>query len=199
MSTADQLADLLFDDANHRYKLAGVLVPGVTSVLESAGLIDYRFLGARREEYLRRGRDVHAATHADDLDSLDESTVQPEYMGYVQAWRAFRRDYGFTADRLEHRVCNRQYGFAGTLDRTGAVRDGSHIILDIKSGVAPRAVRFQLAAYASCLLHPRSRRRRCVEVHADGSYRVIGYETREYEHDFNVFLCALKLWKEKNR
>ena len=194
----EQLADVLFDEANHLYWLGDKLVPGVTRVLEVTGMIDYRFLGAQRGYYLERGRKVHQATHEDDEGRLDEQAetafLAGGIMGYVLGWRSFRRDYGFAPNRIEQRVFSRRHGYAGTLDRTGTVRDGSEIILDIKSGIAPPAVRYQLAAYAACLPHPRTRRRRCVEVHGDGTYRVIPFETADYRRDFETFRMALQLF-----
>jgi hypothetical protein len=191
MSPAEELADLIFDEANHLYLLAGKLVPSVTRVLEATGLIDYSFLGVRRYYYLERGRKVHRAAHEDDEGRLNEDETEPEILGYVDGWRSFRRDYGFVPNRIEQRVCHRRLGYAGTLDRTGLVRDGSEIILDIKSGIAPDAVRYQLAAYAACLPHPRTRRRRCVELHNDGTYRVIGFATADYQRDFDKYRQAL--------
>lgn len=192
-TVAEQPADLMFDEAAHLYTLAGRPIPGVTHILEGAGLIDYSFLGARRHFYLERGRRVHTASHADDEGRLNESTESREILGYVDGWRRFRSDYGFVPIRIEQRVAHRRHGYAGTLDRTGVVRDGSEIILDIKSGIAPSAVRFQLAAYAACLPHPRTLRRRCVELHRDGTYRVIPFDTADFERDFNTFRLALDL------
>jgi hypothetical protein len=188
---------LVFDAAAHRYYLAGVCLPGVTAVLESAGLIDYRFLGDRREQYLERGRAVHIATHYDDNHDLAEESLSAEILPYLEAWRSFRQDYGFVPQLIEHRVCNPQYGYAGTLDRVGSIRDGTGIILDIKTGHAPDAVRYQLAAYNACLPHPRTRQRRCVELHQDGTYKVIPYETSDYQRDFNEFLAALEIYRAK--
>lgn len=190
---------LTFDQAEHRYFFDGVPVPNVTRVLEAAGLIDYRFLGERREMYLERGRLVHLATERDDNHSLDEESIDTEIVGYLQAWRAFRRDYGFVPRLIEHRICNEQYRYAGTLDRVGRIRDGTELLVDLKSGLAPDAVRFQLAAYAACLPHPRTRRRRCVELHQDGTYRVIGYETSDYQRDFEKFAAALEQFRGKGR
>jgi hypothetical protein len=182
--------ELRFDQAAHHYYLGGARIPGVTSVLESAGLIDYSFLGARREQYLERGRAVHLATQADDL-GFGAAGLSDEIRGYLEGWRAFRRDYGFMPQLIEHRVCNPVFGYAGTLDRVGRLADGTEIILDLKSGIAPPAVRYQLAAYAACLPHPRTRIRRCVELHADASYRVIGFRTADYLRDFEIFAAAL--------
>jgi hypothetical protein len=194
----DVPAPLVFDAAAHRYYLGGTPVPNVTRVLSGVGLLNYDFLpGALREEYLVRGRAVHLVTHRDDNHDLIEESVSADILGYLQAWRAFRRDFGFVPHLIEHRVCNRQYGYAGTLDRTGSVRDGSEFLVDIKTGVAPAAVAIQLSAYSACLRHPRSRLRRCVELHPDSTYKVISYETSDYQRDLNEFLAALKTYRTR--
>jgi hypothetical protein len=190
-------SQLTFVETGHRYFLAGQPLPSVTQVLTSAKLLDYDFLGDRREVYLARGKAVHAATHRDDDHDLDEDSVPPEIRGYLLAWRKFRRDYGFVPQWIEYRVYNEQYQYAGTLDRVGNVRDGSEFIVDLKTGVAPPAVRYQLAAYSACLPHPRMRQRRCVELHHDGTYRVLRFKTSDYLHDFAVFAAALEEFKNK--
>jgi hypothetical protein len=189
-------SELVFDAGQHRYILGGVQLPGVTGVLEAAGLLDYGFLNAEdRARCLERGWAVHVATERDDNHVLDEGSLGAEILGYVEAWRTFRRDYGFVPRLIEHRVFHPHFKYAGTLDRVGGVRDGAEFIVDIKSGVAPDAVRYQLAAYNSCLPHPRTRHRRSVELHSDSSYRVIGFETCDYQRDFNEFLRALETYK----
>jgi hypothetical protein len=194
----DMPTPLVFDTAAHRYTLGGVWLPNVTRVLEAAGLIDYGFLNAQdRARYLERGRRVHQATHDDDNHSLAEESLSEDLLGYVEAWRAFRRDYGFVPRLIEHRVCNRQYGYAGTLDRVGSVRDGSEFLVDIKTGVAPAAVAIQLSAYSACLAHPRTRLRRCVELQQDSTYKVIPFETSAFQHDFNEFLAALLTYRAR--
>jgi hypothetical protein len=189
------LPQLDFDAAAHRYYLGGAPVVNVTRILEGAGLINYSFLGERREVYLARGRAVHDATACDDEGRLAEDAVPLSIRGYVESWRRFKCHYRFVPTLIEHRIFNPHYGYAGTLDRTGYVRDGSEWILDLKSGVAPDAVCTQLAAYAACLPHPRARRRRCVELHEDGSYRVIPFETGDYVRDFRRFVMALELFR----
>ena len=188
---------LVFDENRHRYYLNGALVPNVTAVLEGAGLIDYGFLGARCQLYLARGQAVHRATADDDHGILAEDSMPPEIVEYLEAWRAFKRTYCFRPMLIEHRVSNPRYGYAGTLDRVGSIRDGTEILLDIKTGVAPAWTAVQVAAYAACLPHPRTRRRRCVELHRDGTYRVIPYETSDYQRDFDTFARALETFRAK--
>jgi hypothetical protein len=187
---------LVFDQTAHRYTLDGVQLPSVTHVLSAVGLLNYDFLPTTlREEYLARGRAVHQATHDDDLGQLCESAVDPEIWNYLLAWRGFRQDYAFVPHLLEHPVCHPRYQFAGRLDRVGKVRDGSEFLVDIKTGVAPAAVAIQLSAYAACLRHPRSRLRRCVELHSDSTYRVIPFETTDFQRDFDTFVRALETFR----
>lgn len=190
-------SEITFDETAHRYYLDGAPLPNVTRVLEAAALIDYGFLGHRREQYLARGRAVHRTTHQFDNHTLTEEGINAEIFGYLEAWRAFRRNYGFVPYLIEHRVFNRHQLYAGTLDRVGSIRGGGEIILDIKSGVAPCAVRYQLAAYAACLAHPRTRLRRCVELHEDGTYKVIPYETSDYQRDLDTFVRALETFRAR--
>jgi hypothetical protein len=189
---------LVFNQATHRYTLGGVWLPNVTRVLSAVGLLNYDFLpDALRDECLRRGRAVHEVTRHEDEGNLAEGSVPPEIREYVEAWRRFRQDYDFQPNLIEHKVCNPQYGYAGCLDRTGRTRDNTEVILDLKTGAAPAAVRFQLAAYSACLAHPRTRQRWCVELHDTGSYRVIPFETSDYQRDFNEFLAALATFRNK--
>jgi hypothetical protein len=190
-------SQLVFDEIGHCYYLNGTPVPSVTGVLGGAGVIDYGFLGARRELYLARGQAVHLAARYDDDGDLAASSLPPEIVEYLEAWRAFKRAYCFRPMLIEHRVSNPQYGYAGTLDRAGSIRDGTEILVDIKTGVAPAWTAVQLAAYAACLPHPRTRRRRCVELHRDGTYRVIPYETSDYQRDFDTFARALETFRAK--
>jgi hypothetical protein len=189
---------LTFEESLHRYYRDGVWLPSVTAVLQSAGLIDYDFLSAEdRPRAMERGRDVHRAAQQHDEGSLAEETVPDEIRAYLRGWRAFRQDYGFQPTLVEHRVYNLRHGYAGCIDRTGRTRDGSEIIVDVKTGVAPAWTSVQLAAYADCLPHPRTHLRRAVELHRNGTYKVIPYETSDYQRDLDTFARALETFRAK--
>jgi hypothetical protein len=197
IAAAEAFRDIVFIEERHLYfDQDNRWLPGVTMILEKTGQMDYSFLSPPvRDAALKRGRDVHELTKEYDLGTLDLSTVNPAYRLYLDAYCRFRRDYVFVPDLIEQIVVNRQYHFAGRLDRTGRLRDGTEIILDIKTGEAPEAVPLQLAAYASCLEHPRSRRRRCVELRDTGRYKVLSFETSDYLRDFTDFLAARQLFR----
>jgi hypothetical protein len=202
MSTAAASVDaLMFDEASHTYSVEGVPLPSVTQVLEDVGIIDYGFLPREdRERYLRRGSAVHLLTQLDDEDDLDEASIDPAIAGYLEGWRRFRRESGFVPSLIEHRSYNPQYGYAGTLDRTGSLRDSSTVVLlDIKTGTSPYWCRYQLAAYAAFFDGPRKYPRLSVELHDDGTYRIEEFACRDWQADFNVFISALAVWRAKRR
>jgi hypothetical protein len=98
---------------------------------------------------------------------------------------------------IEHKVFHPLFKYAGTLYRVGRIRNGGEWLVDIKTGEAPHAARYQTADYAACLPHPRTYARRCVELRSDVSYRVIAYGASDYWSDFTVFTGALRAFKAK--
>jgi hypothetical protein len=207
------VAELRFNEAGHSYALDGRAVPSVTTVMQDVGLIDYSGIPpAVREQALERGRIVHTCTQYDDELSiegqqLDPSQIDPAVAGYVEAWRRFRRETGFTPELIEHRAVNHAHCglpaglYAGTLDRTGRFGGQSSCVdlLDIKTGTACEWVRYQLSAYAAFFPHPRTLRRYCVELHDDGTYKVpFVFEARDWQRDFNVFISALNVFMAKH-
>src|SRR5262249_62054614 len=107
---------LEFDGASHTYRVDGVAIPSVTQLLEAAGISpDYSkvnptvLLHARR-----RGIHVDLCCDLDDADDLDWSTVHPEAVGYVEAWRCFKADYGYRPLASQVLLYHPTYGYAGT-------------------------------------------------------------------------------------
>jgi hypothetical protein len=198
MMTSPSSPSFAFDEASHRYHLDGKPLPSVTTVLADAGLLKYDFLDEHlRETCLERGRQVHMLTQLDDEGRLDEDNIGEENLDYLLAWRKFKKDFEFTPRLIEHKVFHPMLKYAGCLDRVGRARDGRELLIDIKTGVAPHAARYQTAAYAACLPHPRTYARRVVELRPDLSYRVIAFNASDYWTDFTVFTGALRAFKAK--
>jgi hypothetical protein len=187
-------APLTFDADTHRYAVGGKPIPSVTTVLRAAGLIDFSgvplpVLDPARE----RGTRVHLATELDDRGELDIGSVIPEELGYLDAYRRFKREAGFIATSIEQRVYSHRYWYAGTLDRIGLMRK-KRCLLDIKTGAPQRAVGPQTAAYKAALpmnVMPRF----AVYLQPDGSYQLASLNDSD---DLAVFLAALRLvtWRK---
>ncbi len=183
---------LEFDAESHAYFFAGRPVPGVTTVLESVGIIDYSMIpeGARMMA-LERGRFVHSLCQFNDEGELEESTVDERLVGYLGAWLRFRDDTKFEPSLIEHRGYCATYAYAGTLDRSGLMPGKSDILLDLKTTCAPYWTAYQTAAYANFFEKPARFRRMAVELHADTTYKIHEYRCADFSRDLNIFLAAL--------
>lgn len=192
--------ELQFDSATHTYSLGDRILPSVTQVMESVGIIDYSFLPHEtREMALERGRHVHTATQLDDEQDLDEASLTGELPQYLAAWRSFVATTGHRFSLIEHRM-HHQFGFAGTLDRFVPIDAKSGIVIDIKTNTAPEWVALQLSAYAAMLEAERPglvARRMAVELRRDGTFRAMEFRVADQRRDFETFLAALRVCQYK--
>lgn len=176
-----------FDEHNHQYYINGEQFTSVTQVLDKAGFVP-EFCKAI--ESRMRGTAVHQYCAEDDVKRVDLRTVQPDLRGYIRAWRIFRSQTGFLPELIEHRVYSKEWGYAGTLDRTGYLY-GLEIIIDIKTsttGAASNAARLQTAAYGYALNPKKLYNRAVVALKSDAKYNIVFYEMREYRADVAEFL-----------
>ena len=188
------MSNVVFDESTHTYTVDGQVLPSVTEII--------RFLHydtavgadkAMRDYAADRGTRIHEACTAYDFDGED-AEVDADIVGYVQAYAAFKRDYGI-ADWLyyEKPIGSVELGFAGTPDRIGLI-DGKMAILDFKTGsnVNKHALEAQLNGYevlASTTESPykndpflqglRIERLVGLQLKKDGAYRIIDVPLRE--------------------
>src|SRR3990167_10139218 len=108
-----------FDQDAHKYYLDGVEIPGVTTVLKTAGLSSVYdgFTDAAL-----RGLHVHQACEWLDLNDLDWSTVYPQWVGYVKAYERFKQETSFVPELIEWQGYQPALRFAGTIDREGVLQ-----------------------------------------------------------------------------
>ena len=190
--TAAVAPALAFVASEHRYYLDDRELPGVTRVLEAAGLIDSTWF---TEEARTRGTYVHAATHYLDDGDLAEESLDRRLIGYIDAYRRFLDLMQPAWTHREHRVCDPLLGYAGTLDRAGCLqRTGIKVVLDIKTGQLPPHVGLQTAAYRRCLPEPYTYKRLALQLKGDGTFSLHDLIDRR---DEQRFLNALDLWHWK--
>jgi len=189
---------LTFDESTHTYRWHGVVEPGVTSILSP--LIDYSMV---KPEVLERGQKlgtaVHRMTELYDLDDLDESSLSPVMVNYLEGWKRFKEDTGFVPATIEHRMYHPKHHYCGTSDRTGVIKKHKAVV-DIKKMLTlGPVIGIQLAAYqathnleGSGITH-----RYALGLRPDGTYRL---EPFINPGDFAVFLSLLtiKNWKAQH-
>lgn len=188
-----QIPDLLtFDAEKHLYCWQGAPVPSVTQVLG-------HFLPPwnRDENAARFGRAVHRACELDDLDDLDESTLDPAVGSYLEHYRRFRRDMRFVPDAngIERKMFNPVLRVAGTCDRTGIFQRGmKRVLVDFKTGSPSVAAGPQTAGYETMLpywgIYPVEAR---YSLHLeDDRYNLIPHPDAS---DKTVFVSALTVFR----
>lgn len=169
---------LTFDEATHTYRMYGVVVPSVTTILKP--LSDFSAIPAGVLAAASAfGTAVHKATELHDLGTLDFSLLDPALEPYLEAWVNFSRDYEVQWSEIEHVVYSPTMRYAGTLDRRGLVRDRM-TTLDIKSSAALYpSVGPQLAAYKSAYgIEASLDERMAVQLKKDGTYLAKTYTNR---------------------
>jgi len=187
-----------FDESRHMYRVAGKIVPSVSSIIRP--LTDAAY-GAIDPETLRRAADfgtaVHACAELFDQGELDEDSVLPEWRPYLDAYKKWLDDVQPQIAEIEwRRGCAR---YAGTIDRVAEI-NGENWIVDLKttSTIHPH-VGVQLAAYVA-LAEPAygaNLRRAALQLREDGSYRFVEFKKRS---DFTCFngLLAVHAWRTEN-
>ena len=90
-----------FDPEKHEYRLGGNVIPSVTQVIKSCGLI--RFDDVPTETLIHKakiGKAVHLACEYYDKKELD--SVPESYSGYVEAYKSFIAQFMPIWETIEH-------------------------------------------------------------------------------------------------
>ena len=172
------MTGLQFFDKGHIYLLDGERLPCVSDLC--------RFL--HREVYADappwqmeaaadRGTKVHAATEA--LDKAGRAGIEEDYIPYLQAYAAFRREHDVTWELIEYADYHPAHRYAGTIDRYGMV-DGCRTLVDIKTtyrvmkplcGASLNLYRMMLEARQKTV-----DRLMILHLKKDGTYKLIRFE-----------------------
>lgn len=180
--------EITFDSQSHTYRVGNQVIISVTQAIKMAGLINNEWF---TEESRNRGRIVHLATQFDDEGDLDEATIDPMILPYVEAARKFKADTGFKPELIEQRIYHPTFGYAGTVDRVGTM--GKHrVVLDYKSGVVPFWCRLQTAGYSGAMEHGSQYLRYGVQLKPDATYKISAYEPKDFRNDVGDFMAVLR-------
>ncbi len=191
MPAAETQSAVHFDEATHTYKVDGKVVPSVTQILKSAGLVEDRWFNEAARD---RGRIVAVAIELHSKNNLQY--VPDGYQGYVDAWEKFLAETDFVPREVEQPRYHAVLGYAGTPDTEGDLWDLPTTI-DVKTGCDAPHYPIQTSAYDGFWLKTVKRARYCLFLKGDG-----GYNLREHSNprDWDVFLAALKVthWQREH-
>ncbi len=194
------MSEELTIDSEHRYWLGKKHLnwPSPTLILDALGISKQpeHWTEEQADYYKSRGSQVHLATYEDDMDKdFDIQSLKPELIIRVQRWRNFKKDSKITILGAEMPIFNGKLQMVGCLDRKCGLllKSGEQrVLIDIKTGVIPKWVKYQLVAYELIL--------------DDGPYQrmAVGLGKDPYElkmftdfRDRNVFLSMLSTYRAK--
>lgn len=110
-----------YEDPHLYFNAEGESLPSVTQILKATGFLpDYSGIS---DYYRIRGSKVHALTVYDDLNQIDDKDIAEDLMPFIKAWRAFKSEYKWITEQAEISMICTEYGYAGTIDRTGRFAD----------------------------------------------------------------------------
>ncbi len=174
----------------HEYHLKGQRLWSPSGVFLEVRYVDDRYY---TPESCYRGQYVHRVTHLVDDGDIRWNDIAKQYLGFVEAYCEFKEVYKFKPRFREIPVYNPDYLYGVTPDAEGIILDGDDAIVEIKTGTMPWWVRIQLAAQSMGLAPwdttETYRRRFCVELKANGKFRVKEFE--DHDGDNHTFLSNL--------
>ena len=189
-----------FRESDHSYWYDGVRVPGVSEIIDGVGLMDPAAKQHYTKFYADRGTAVHKATELYDKGTLDESSLDPEIVGYVEAYKKFVAEHDPTWVEIEKRGFNKQLFYAGTLDRAGFLNEAGAVVLDIKTGQKAKWHVIQLALYAMLLVQNQNPNLKLYGLYLKGNsiYKLVDYTDPDI---LKVAESCIRLyhWQRSNR
>jgi len=196
--------ELTFDEIKHEYKLNGLTIPNVTTILQRAGLVDLSHVPQETLDYKSDlGKKVHKTTELFDKRTLNKEKLHPTLQGYLNAWMKFCWEMKFIPgeDFIEWKHFHPLYKYAGTVDRIGTILDQYISQVDIKSGVPMPHYAYQSAAYSELWNYGKPKKdqvkkRYAVYLFPDGIYKLHEYKDKD---DLRIFYAALTIANTKNK
>lgn len=190
---------LTFDEEKHEYRLNGILLPNVTTILQEMGLLFFPGIEnpLDRERNLKFGKAVHKATELWDKQDLDMNMLSQPLVPYLEQWIAFRKH--FEVWDIEQPVYCKRWSFATTPDRTGIFKD-MPTDCEIKTGneYAP-VTKLQTAGHLIALKerYPEKRfRKRIAVILSPDKYRIEEYKDKS---DLEVFIACRQIYNFKKK
>lgn len=196
------IGGIKFIEEGHQYfDESGVEIPGITSILKSAGLINYGVNGTElySDESMLRGKAVHKAIELYNKKTLDEETIGEVVKPYFDAYKKFQKDTDYKSNQSEVLVWHPQRRYATKIDDIGYIGKDP-VLLEFKTGAFQPWHKLQVAGGRACLGDEfKTNKDFVLELQETGQYRLhkVPYEITEEMLFFS--LVSLYYWKKNNK
>lgn len=186
--------NLQFDESSHIYKLNGVAIPSVTTIMKP--LSDSLYKGvdtAMLNKAAERGTIVHNAI--ENYIKFGVTDCPQEYAAYFSAYLKWCRDHKVKVIQSEQKTYHKFMRYAGTIDCICKI-DGMKILVDYKTSAAVNRMLtgVQTEAYAQAYETHGERIDKKAILHLDkfGNYEFIEYRRNDTE-SWNTFNALMTI------
>lgn len=194
MVTVAAFPELVFEEKRHIYKLNGVEIPSVTTIMQPLSETVY---GSIDEQVLNkaaaRGTAVHNAI--ENYVKFGIEDIEPDFAGYFEAFLKWQREHSVIPYGTEVKLYHKGLMYAGTMDMAASV-DGIDTLVDFKTSasVSKMLCGVQLEAYDRAMMSHEAKlkfgQKAIVHLKKDGSYQMIPFKSSETEC-WRVFTALL--------
>ena len=199
--------EIYLSEVTHQYfhSSSGRELISVTTAFDRVGITDFSKVPFHiLEPAKQRGDLVHEIAQYYGLGVLDEASVDPSLMGYLEGIKKFFRDEVKKVISIEQPVFSLTHGYAGTPDIIYLTQDDKLSLDDYKSALKPhKACKWQTAAYAYAFekMHKITiDRRRGIHFTHDGEWFPDEHKNplrRDFDEFITILKCAILKIKEK--
>lgn len=177
---------------DHKYYIDDRRIPGVTEIIDSAGLVDKSFY---TEDGRIRGTYVHRACELHLEGDLYWDGLEPAYRPYLESFARFVDATRPKVIELERLHYSDMYGYAGRPDWVLEI-DGQVWLIDGKSGAVAVTTGLQTAAYEHLIDIPC--RRAALQLSREGRQARLKplkdeQDFPDFVHLLGAFNCKLRL------
>lgn len=171
------IPELTFESGTHTYRLNGIIIPSVTTVLGPLNDLKYSGIG---EKTLEKAADKGSAVHEaiENWIEFGIEDIEPEHRGYFDAFLKWWKEYNPIPVATERKLYHRVMRYGGTIDFLAYIEDELTLI-DFKTTYVMNDMTFgvQLEAYSQALksFGIQVQRKRILQLKKDGTF-----EYREY-------------------
>jgi len=175
--------ELTFDEVKHVYRLDGVVIPSVTTLMKPLSAAMYDGID---EETLNKAAEKGTIVHnaIEDYVKYGFDVIPEEQAGYFEAYKSFAKDYKIEPIENEKRIYHKALRYAGTADCIAKI-DGKITLIDFKttSVLMPMLTRVQLEAYKKALesMGYKVEAKMIVQLKKDGKYKIELHELNDLE------------------
>jgi len=165
--------ELTFDEHKHIYRLDGVVIPSVTTIMKP---LSEAYYGGIDEAFLSRAADRGTVVHKaiENYVQFGIMDIDHKLSGYTDAFLTWMKDYDVKPFASESRMYHKLLRYAGTADM-GCEERGVNTLVDFKttSVIVPMLVGVQLEAYSRAQESHgvKYQKTASIQLKNDGTYR----------------------------